>query len=164
MVANEQKASLLNDEISKSRKITDGMQNLYSYSIHVNATKILTTELSAIKKYKEAIVLNLQASKPSRNLSATWFEARKYKLRIASAEKAIELITAEGGLDAAAQIQKLKGRISKARANIPEISEEEQWWTRLKILETNPRYRISIQVIHRIWRRMLCWPLPGTIR
>jgi hypothetical protein len=67
-----------------------------------------------------------------------------YKQCIIKAEEALALVQITDGDDNAAQVQKLKTRISKAKAHADVVNNEELCKRRLKILRTIGRYRPSM--------------------
>jgi tetratricopeptide (TPR) repeat protein len=98
---------------------------------------------TAIKKYQEAATLIPDDVSPLGNISAAYFEVRKYTQCITRAQRALEL---PQGLseDKSTQVQKFERRIAKANAHLSTVSEEEELNARVKILKGLGRHRPSM--------------------
>jgi hypothetical protein len=83
-------------------------------------------------------------SAPLRNLSATYYEIGNYRQCITSAEQALKLVVSADGNDVHIYKEKLQGRIGKASDMPRRLPAEEKTKTRIKILETLVRYRLSM--------------------
>ncbi|KAF7879570.1 hypothetical protein EAF04_000765 [Stromatinia cepivora] len=75
------------------------------------------------------------------NLSAAYFEVGNYAQCIIEARKALDLLQKIDGNGDAAFVEKFQRRIKRAELHSYESSELKQQQTRLRILETLPRYR-----------------------
>ncbi|KAA8567589.1 hypothetical protein EYC84_008064 [Monilinia fructicola] len=100
--------------------------------------------LKAIKKYQESAKLVPESYAPLGNLSAAYFEVGKYSQCITRAERALELLGESKNDGNKVLVEKFRQRINKARANSQEASQLGQLQTRLRILDSLPRYRPSL--------------------
>ncbi|KAI9645883.1 hypothetical protein NHQ30_005319 [Ciborinia camelliae] len=97
----------------------------------------------AIKKYQESANLVPESYAPLGNLSAAYFEMGEYTQCITRAERALELLKESKAGEDNALVEKFQQRINRARANSYKSSGLEQLQTRLRILDSLPRYRPS---------------------